>query len=62
MVGNELANNEIEAGMDKETIEIWENIEKDLIDENNDSIIFRISHKESDYSMYNKEIDLDSLK
>lgn len=53
---------EIEAGMDKETLDIWETIEKDLIDENNASIIFRISHKESDYSMYNKEINLDSLK
>jgi ABC-type transport system involved in cytochrome bd biosynthesis fused ATPase/permease subunit len=53
---------EIEAGMDKETLMIWRNIEKKIMEENTNSIIFRISHKEDDYSMYNKKIDLDNLQ
>lgn len=52
---------EIEAGMDKETIKIWHNIERYLLENNKFSIIFRISHNEYDYSMYNKEINMDNL-
>lgn len=52
---------EIEAGMDKETLKIWRNIEQNLIKKSNAPIIFKISHNEDDCNMYNKEINLDKL-
>ncbi len=52
---------EVEAGMDKETLQIWQNIEQNLIKNSNAPIIFKISHNEDDCNMYNKEINLDKL-